>query len=228
MDIIFTNTKNVPEEYSPKPATKSIPNWYKDLDSYMNGKKVPLNNGETAATAKRCMPIFDAIGCGYIIESPADVYITQENGSPYYQWTNYKLIDFHIKEQILNYPSGSNLEVFPKWVNPWGIKTPKGYSVLFTQPMHRDLPFTILPGVVDTDRYTAAVNFPFVLNDPNFEGMIPAGTPIAQVVPFKRDPWQMKIGDEQDLIEQAKVLNRLQSKFFDRYKNFFRVEKQYK
>jgi hypothetical protein len=94
--------------------------------------------------------------------------------------------------------------------------------------MHRDLPFTILPGVVDTDRYTAPVNFPFLINDPNFEGLIPAGTPIAQVIPFKREPWEMSIGKEKDLIEQNQVLNLLHTKFFDRYKNYFRAEKIYK
>ena len=228
MDITFTNTKNIPEEYFPKPANKCIPDWYKELESYTTGKKVPSNNGESSATAKRCMPMFDAIGFGYIIEIPADVYVTHKDGIPYFQWSNFKLIDFHSKEQLPNYPNSANLDLFPKWVNPWAIKTPKGYSTLFIQPMHRDLPFTILPGVVDTDRYTAPVNFPFLMNDPNFEGLIPAGTPIAQVVPFRRESWEMKMGKEKDFIEQKEVLNLLYTRFFDRYKEYFRAEKRYK
>lgn len=228
MEIVFTNTKNIPDKFFPKPASKCIPDWYKDLGSYTNGKKAPLSNGKSTATAKRCMPIFDSITSGYIIELPADIYLTQENGIPYFQWSNFKLVDFHEKEQIPNYPNSANLELFPKWMNPWSIKTPKGYSTLFIQPMHRDLPFTILPGVVDTDKYTAPVNFPFLINDPNFEGLIPAGTPIAQVIPFKREPWEMSIGKEKDLIEQEQVLNLLFTKFFDKYKNYFRAEKVYK
>ena len=54
---------------------------------------------------------------------------------------------------------------FPKWVNPYVIKTPPGYSVLITQPFHRESVFTILPGIVDTDKYKSQVHFPFVLKD---------------------------------------------------------------
>jgi len=39
MKITFTNTVGIPEEYSPKPATASVPEWYKELPSYMGGEK---------------------------------------------------------------------------------------------------------------------------------------------------------------------------------------------
>lgn len=228
MKIIFTNTGNIPEEYKPQVASKFIPDWYKNLDSYMNGKKAPTGEGTSAATAKRCMPLFDAINAGYVIVSPADVYISQRDGAPYYEWSAFGLIQFHPKEQAPDHPNRNGLNSFPKWVNYWGIKTPKGYSSLFVQPFHRESVFTILPGIVDTDSYTAPVNFPFVLNDPKFEGIIPAGTPIAQVIPFKRESWEMKMGTEKELIEQVEVQNKLQTKFFDRYKTMFRSPKEYK
>jgi hypothetical protein len=94
--------------------------------------------------------------------------------------------------------------------------------------MHRESVFTILPGIVDTDTYTASVNFPMVINDPNFEGLIPKGTPIAQVIPFKREDWQMKIGSKEELIEQNNITQKLQTKFFDRYKSMFWTKKEYK
>jgi hypothetical protein len=94
--------------------------------------------------------------------------------------------------------------------------------------MHRESVFSILPGVVDTDSYTAPVHFPFTLNDPKFEGLIPAGTPIAQVIPFKRNNWEMKFGGEKEIIEQQKVQTKLITKFFDRYKSMFRQPKEYK
>jgi hypothetical protein len=86
-----------------------------------------------------------------------------------------------------------------------------------------------MPGIVDTDTYNAAVNFPFVLNEPNkFEGLIPAGTPIAQVIPFKREFWEMSIGVEADLVKNNKIGTKLRSKFFDSYKTQFREIKQYR
>ena len=41
------------------------------------------------------------------------------------------------------------IENIPKFINPWSIKTSKGYSIFITQPMHRDLPFEILQSIVD-------------------------------------------------------------------------------
>ena len=226
--IIFTNTFGVPNDYTPKPASSFIPNWYKDLESYLNGKKKPTGNGKSAATVKKCMPVFDSLTSGYIIVSPADVYVSQKNNEPYYEWANFGLIDFHPMEQAPSHPKRNGLPAFPKWINPWAIKTPKGYSTLFIQPMHRESVFTILPGVVDTDKYTAPVNFPFTLNDPTFEGLIPAGTPIAQVIPIKRENWKMGIGSEAEYKEQALITNKLQTKFFDRYKSMFWERKEYR
>jgi hypothetical protein len=234
MIIQFTDTFGVSEEYKPKPASVFIPNWYKALESYIDGKKAPNGNAGTTATIKRCMPVFDAITTGYIIVSPADIYVSQKedkegNVSAYYEWANHSLIQFHPVEQAPTHPNRNNHMSYPKWLNPWAITTPPGYSVLFVQPFHRESVFTILPGVVDTDTYNASVNFPFVLNEPNtFEGLIPAGTPIAQVIPFKRESWEMSIGVEADLIEQRKIVTKLRSRFFDSYKTQFRQIKEYK
>jgi hypothetical protein len=233
MKIIFTDTLGVLEEHSPKPASTLIPEWYKKLESYVGGERKPTGQGVTSGTVKRCMPVFDAITGGYIITSPADVFVSQKEDltgkkEPYYEWSNYGLIQFHPVVQAPEHPNRNGHMAYPKWVNPWAIKTPKGYSVLFTQPMHRESPFTILPGIVDTDTYTAPVNFPFVLNNINFEGLIPAGTPIAQIIPFKRDLWQMELGTVEDFNEQAKTINKLRTKFFDSYKTQYRQFKEYK
>jgi hypothetical protein len=113
-------------------------------------------------------------------------------------------------------------------MNPWSIKTPKGHSVLFVQPFHRESIFTILPGIVDTDTYNSPVNFPFVLNDINFEGLIPAGTPMAQIIPFKREKWSLEFGNDEDILESNKHTKRVRSRFFDSYKNNFWNRKEYK
>jgi hypothetical protein len=94
--------------------------------------------------------------------------------------------------------------------------------------MHRESIFTILPGIVDTDQYNAPVNFPFVLNDVTYEGLIPAGTPMAQVIPFKRESWEMSLGTQEDLENQNKTTIRLRTRFFDSYKSQFRQPKEYK
>jgi hypothetical protein len=226
MKITFTNTSGIDIE-QPQPASKFIPDWYKNMESYIGGNKKPSGDGGTDATIKRCMPVFDAITAGYIITSPADVYISIKKEKQFFEWSSLGLISFHPVEQAPEHPA-RNQHAYPKWNNPWAIKTPKGYSALFTQPMHRESVFTILPGIVDTDTYIAPVNFPMVINDPNFEGLIPKGTPIAQVIPFKRENWQMKIGSKKELIEQNTIIQKLNTKFFDKYKSMFWSRKEYK
>jgi hypothetical protein len=224
--IIFTNTTGADLE-QPQPASKLVPEWYKNTQSYSGGERKPSGNGTTTATIKRCMPVFDAITSGYIITSPADVYVSRKENGQWFEWSDFGLITFHPIEQALEHPDKKPFP-YPKWTNPWSITTPKGYSTLFVQPFHRESVFTILPGIVDTDQYTPPVNFPFVINDPAFEGLIPKGTPIAQVVPIKRDSWTMEIGSKKDFETQTKVSKKLQSKFFDRYKTMFWTKKEYK
>jgi len=233
MKIFFTNvTKST--AFKPEPASSVLPDWYKNTNSYLDNLKEPfLDSNYTRSTIKKCIPIFDAISSGYIIFSSGDLFIKQveENGRlvPYYRWRSQDLLDFHGEVQAKLHPlhKGEGLP-YPKWINPWAIKTPKGYSCLFTTPLNRDIPFTIMPGIVDTDTYNAPVNFPFVLNDITFEGIIPAGTPIAQVIPFKRDSWEINYGSEKEIKDYLKSEDLTSRRFFDSYKKLFWSKKIYK
>jgi hypothetical protein len=227
VEILFTNTSGFNDLEKPQPASQFIPNWYKDTNSYIGREKKPDGKAGSTATIKRCMPVFDAITAGYIITLPADVFVSLRDGEQIFEWSHFGLVTFHPIEQAPLHPL-RNSQAYPKWNNPWAIKTPKGYSTLFVQPFHRESPFTILPGIVDTDQYYAPVNFPFVINDENFEGLIPKGTPIAQVIPIKRDEWKMNFGGDKDYQELTSVTIKLKTVFFDRYKSMFRVIKEYK
>lgn len=227
MNITFTNVWQADGIEVPKPSSEFLPDWYKKSKSYINDEKKPLDDNSNPSTIKRCMPVFDSITAGYIIPTPADVYVSLKNGEQYFQWASFDLIKWHDNNQAPLHPASNGLP-YPKWINPWGIKTPKGYSTLFVQPFHREAAFTILPGIVDTDTYTSPVNFPMVINDIKFEGLIPKGTPMAQVIPFKREKWNMSFGGSKELLEINKVNTRLGAEFFDRYKTMFRTKKEYR
>jgi hypothetical protein len=226
-NIVFTDTFDF-ELQKPSPASKFIPEWYKKLESYTSGEKKPTGEGRTSSTIKRCMPVFDAITSGYILTTPVDIFVSQKDGVPWYEWVSSDAISFHPVEQAPEHPYRNGLPAYPKFMNNWSIKTPKGYSCLFVQPFHRESPFTILPGIVDTDTYTTPVNFPFVLNDPKFEGLIPNGTPMAQVIPIKRDKWEMAIGTEKDRLQANQTNVTLRTHFFDGYKKLWWQKKEYK
>lgn len=227
MNITFTDTVGIDDIYTPVPISRYLPEWYKETPDYVNGER-KIYDGRTPHTIKKCMPVFDAMTAGYIIVTPADVQVTQRDGGPYFEWPNFGLISFHAVEQAPKHPNSKGIS-YPKWTNPWAIKTPSGYSCLFISPMHNPNGiFTILPGIVDTDTYTAPVNFPFVLNKTDWEGIIPVGTPIAQVIPFKRDKWNINIGGEKEQKEQHKALTRLRSIWFNSYKKQFWSRKEFK
>ena len=211
--------------YPPKPASAVIPEWYKNTESYLMKDKVALQ-GQGFATIKKCVPVFDAITAGYIIFSSTDIQVQRINNESQFSFPTGSQIETHINLQAFLHPA-SNGERFPKFMNPWVIKTPKGYSTLFTQPFHREAPFTILDGVVDTDTYHNSVNFPFVLNDPSWEGLIPAGTPLAQIIPFKRESFQMSLKAKNDeAVNKTRAI--LNSQFFDKYRNHFWSRKEYR
>lgn len=228
-DIIFTNFQEETDFLEkPQPALNLIPDWYKEIDSYMGKIKKPDGQGRTMATIKKCMPVFDCIGAGYLILLPTDLWVSiDENGKQFFEWPSIRLVSFHPIDQAPNHPAVKPFD-YPKFLNPWGIKTPRGYSTLFVQPFHRESVFTIMPGIVDTDKYSAPVNFPFVINDPKFEGLISKGTPIAQVIPFKRDSWKMKTGNKDNIKEITSTVKKLRNFIFDSYKNQWRVAKDYK
>ena len=226
-EIRFTNIFGL-DFFPPKPAVKEVPDWYRNTTEYVSdqGKKI-TNPGSTAHTIKKCIPVFDAITAGYILYTQADVQVSIENDFPLYTWSDQSVIDIHPIEQAPFHPA-NNKTAYPKWMNSYAISTPPGYSILFTQPMHRESVFTIFEGIVDTDTYKAPVNFPFVLKDIKWEGIIPAGTPMAQVIPFKRESWEHKIGSDKERIEQEKITRKLKTLLYNSYKRQFWSSKQYR
>jgi len=225
-EIVFTNILGL-DFFPPKPAVKEVPDWYRNTPEYVGDQIKKIVDGNNRHTIKKCIPVFDAITAGYILYTQVDLEITQQEGLPYYAWPNQSAISFHPIDQAPLLPA-RNEAPYPKWNNPYAITTPPGYSVLFTQPMHRESVFTILEGVVDTDKYKAPVNFPFVLNDVKWEGIIPAGTPMAQVIPFKRESWKHKIGSDKELKEQNLITAKLRTLFFNSYKRQFWSSKEYR
>ena len=114
------------------------------------------------------------------------------------------------------------------WISHWGIETPKNYSCLFTHPLNRtDLPFITTSGIMDTDKWGIWGNQPFSLKT-GWEGILPAGTPIIQVIPFKRETWKSEIAKTSEKSEWGRVENiKRNSKFRGYYKSNYWSKKFY-
>jgi len=187
----------------PKPAIESLPIWYKESKAFLDDKKYHIilpKNGKANVTYKKCVPFLDAMSCGYFIFLNHDLYVDQTGESEYrIQW---RILDKpQVGEHSVDQTSQMVIDekvysrIPYKWLNLFYIKTKPGYSCLFTHPMNRfDLPFTTLSGIVDTDKHGVDISFPFLLKN-DFNGIIEKGTPIVQIIPFKRQNWKMKFGE---------------------------------
>lgn len=173
---------------APFAAKKDIPDWFKALPPKLG------NQGFNTSTIKRCMPFLDALCVGYIIPLAADVHFqTNEDASGVnFEWKFHKsMVETHTFEQITTEKSPNPLLPKPpmKFLNYWMIKTPPEYSLLFIPPLNRVEPrFTCFSGFVDHPYYEQEyINFPFVWHQENTSEILPAGTPLVQVIPIKKD-----------------------------------------
>jgi hypothetical protein len=190
--INFKSRTKAEFEVQPKPypASKNIPKWFTEAEPYEGGK-MKMANGHINAGFKKCVPMLDAMLQGYIIPLWADVFVNYENSAPSINWkTKASVFQFHgNKHDTITPPTGYHNLVF-KYTNCWIPQTPKGYSCLIISPLgHRDLPFYAVPAVVDTDSSTLELVFPMWIKK-DFNGVVQKGTPLIQVIPFKRDDWE--------------------------------------
>jgi hypothetical protein len=182
----------------PELSRKNVPSWYKILPKGLgqNRTKVFLDhNGVANPGLKTCAPFFDALSFGYVIRLHCDIQV-ERNGEDFKMtWGSpIKPLSSRSEEIAVDLPRISGFSPFTQaWEIPYGFKVPKGYSVLITNPLNRnDLPTFSTSGIMDADEYLGPGAVPFALSL-DFEGVIKAGTPILQIIPFKRDSWQSKI-----------------------------------
>lgn len=179
----------------PKTSKSYLPDWYKNTAKFYNNHAgTTIDYGKTF---KVCMPFADAMLSGYIFELWQDVIVTDQDISPTLSWkdTGYPFIAVRDNEQTgsMTTPAGY-WDIHYTLSHPMYIQTPPGYSILVTQPFNRfDLPFMALTGIVDSDKEPFFPGNYSLFLKKGFSGIIESGTPILQILPFKRDEWKSEI-----------------------------------
>jgi hypothetical protein len=212
----------------PHQAIRKTPEWFKSMPSYIGDNKSVDNNNDQNSTIKKCMPVFDSMTAGYYIPLICDVWVENKDNDLNVRWSydDIKLVSWQETDRYNLYPIPDGyMSLMFKWISPWIINTPKNYSCLFTHPMHYDdLPFRCLPGIVDTDKHPTEISFLFMLKE-GFTGLIPKGTPIIQVIPFKRETFKANFNTKHEKFDL--IWNKARMLFFNRYKTLFRSPKKY-
>jgi hypothetical protein len=178
---------------NPVPAARAMPDYFRKI-------KPQSGYHPSSGTVKRCVPFLDALSAGFVIPLWCDVFVFASNGSfsidfpP--NFPQQETLGSHAAEQIPGHPlAHSPYGNTPlKWTNPWVVETELGVSCLFTSPLnHLEQRFKLLDGVVDTDTYYNNVNLPFLWTGGDGEFFIPRGTPLVQVIPFRREAHHLEV-----------------------------------
>jgi hypothetical protein len=146
-------------------------------------------------TVKQCPPFVDAMAYGVSILLPCDV--TVDRGSFSWAWNIPEPstsghprapLSFHVAAQFPDAPLARDGQAAIKFNSFWTIELEPGWSLFATHPVNRDdLPFRTITGLVDADRFhDGGINFPTVWTQPEFSGLLPKGTPVAQVFAVPR------------------------------------------
>lgn len=204
------------DEVLPKPSSKFIPKWWKDI---------PNNKGFNNETQniKMCPSFPDYFSQGYIIPMWADTLIKYDKNTGVWSMrcgrSNEFAWEFHPDSQFIDHATPSFLGkdgyTVLKAISPWRIITKPGWSVMQV-PLyyHFENKFSVMPGIIHTDIHHD-INQQVVVHDKDVEIFIKRGEPFVQYVPFKREESisDVRFMTNEDSDKFKRMLTNLSTKF---------------
>lgn len=211
----------------PKPAGHYIPEWYKSIPKFSE-KNIDLEALNTKGLGiKSCVPFLDSMLSGYIQETWQDIVVDFRDSK--LSVTHPTTPEILTSRDRVHMPIGKEFyQTEFTWQVPWMPKLPAGWSMLYTSPInHAELPFQCATGIMDSDVFYHIPfgNYPFYIKY-GFRGVIPAGTPMFQMIPIKRESWSSST-HKFNASEQLKREYPLRQKSFGAYRKLFHIKKEY-
>lgn len=212
----------------PKPAAHYVPDWYKGSKKFTENHINVEDIESEGLGLKSCVPFLDSMINGYIQETWQDIVVDpQPDGK-----IN---IRFSVQPDIISVRDIVHTPIDPSFYNheftwqlPWIPRVPKGWSVLYTSPLnHTELPFMSLSGIIDSDEFYHIPfgNYPFYIKK-GFSGIIPAGTPMFQMIPILRENWKSSYSKWNEKDHRTREFS-LRKYAFGAYRKMFHVRKSF-
>lgn len=233
IEFIAIQKKWLKLQPAPKPARLYKPKWYSESPVYSPGNELRFTDEGKNMTFKKCLPFIDGLKAGYILELRKDIIVqdNDDNDTNNFDisWNSDELvIGIHNSNtQLINPPDGYHSQVVT-YIWNYIVKTPKGYSTIFCEPygFQNDV-FKAIPAIVDTDG--KALNFHLSLwLKKGFKGIVPKGTPLVQMIPFKRENWNSNVSSLEDGEYEILSETTFNATMQNNYKNNSWNRKQYK
>jgi len=211
-------------ECLPKPASSFIPKWWKNTPPESNG----------VSTIKMCPAYPDYFSEGFILPMWTDVKLKFNKETGDWNWEtrsqeNPFLFDVHYNSQLIDHKvptyQGEDGKFVFKFISPWKIITPPGYSVLQLPPFyHFNKDFSVAPGILHTDIYHST-NQQIFYHSSEKEIVIERGAPLVHYIPYKRKEYSLEVReytaeDEQKIrSEDLSIVTKLNgSGWFKKFK----------
>ena len=193
----------------PVPARSALPDWLRAMPAKAHSDI----HGRDIRTVKQCPPFIDAMAYGVMILLPCDIAV--ERGSVLVGvgysgaadiGTSARALEFSCRRRSFpDAPFAREGQAAIKFNSFWTIELEPGWSLFATHPVNRDdLPFRLISGLVDSDRFhDGGINFPAIWTQPDFSGVLPKGTPVAQCFAVPRTAPQLEFESFDEAHRQA-------------------------
>ena len=192
--IIFHSAQdyNFNNSVYPVPSKISVPEWFSSANRNWVNKDGTILDSDTLSF-KACPALMDSFVSGYLLLTPCDIHFYKIDGKVSVSVPDeYK--SFCEPRDVMGefpVPCGYQENAF-HWYPNWMPELPDGYSGLYINPINRfDLPFITTSGIIDNDKVSTPGLMPFFIKK-DFVGTISAGTPYIQIIPFRRESWEME------------------------------------
>ena len=206
-EVVFECENWATRTYSPiRPAREFFPEKFKALPTTLTKGEYQKTN---ISTIRICPGLRDYMSNGFVMPAWCDMHIKIIDGVPEITYSDFDIEKmYHFADQMGDFLDTKFLIRTPvKLDNPWITYTKKGWSILWL-PMsfHENPYFEAIPGIIDHDKGPGKSPINIMLKtDESFT--IEQGTPIVQMVPFKRQIVTAYTGNLRDkTIDRYKAL----------------------
>lgn len=227
----WTESNEIASLTPPYPAKNVAHDWLKSMPSYISGG-VPTSRTDICLadkinrTIKTCPGINDMLELGYIVPLWTDIIVSYDCfvGAIDIKCSDEKTtFHFHRYQQFEKCPVNKTVSPYKMVLNihsPWMIRLPKGYSSYMCHPFwsETDEFFSLMPGIVDNDSFYT-LNLILRWNKlGKGETLLKAGTPIAQIFPFRREVFEMNVTDGKENRPDTLSQHQAFGGFFRKYR----------
>lgn len=175
----------------PKESKHFLPDWFKNMPANISQNKLRPE----VKTVKMCPSFSTIFNEGFVLVAPCDILLKFDNKTKRYEWhtPNSKFgLEVHGNEQLIDYVN-TDIKMIFKIQMPYYAIVPRGYSfrqIPLIYNFNKD--WQVAYGNFKADK-VPELTIQIMYTSDKEEILIKQGTPLCQMIPYKREKFTMKI-----------------------------------